>query len=39
MPDHLHLLLQIPLKMSISYFVGYLKGKSSFIWTSYKFKI
>ena len=29
MPDHVHLLLEIPPKMSISYFMGYLKGKSS----------
>ena len=28
-PDHVHLLLSIPQKMSVSYFVGYLKGKSS----------
>ena len=28
-PDHVHLLLSIPPKMSISYFIGYLKGKSS----------
>lgn len=28
-PDHVHLLLSIPPKMSGSYFVGYLKGKSS----------
>ena len=28
-PDHVHLLLCIPPKMSVSYFVGYLKGKSS----------
>ena len=27
--DHAHLLLAIPLKMSVSSFVGYLKGKSS----------
>jgi len=27
MPDHVHLLLQIPLKMSVSYFMGSLKGK------------
>lgn len=27
--DHVHLLLRIPPKMSVSYFVGYLKGKSS----------
>ncbi len=25
MPDHVHLLLQIPPKMSVSYFMGYLK--------------
>lgn len=29
MPDHVHLLLEIPPKMSVSYFMGYLKGKSS----------
>ena len=28
-PDHIHLLLRIPPKMSISGFMGYLKGKSS----------
>ena len=28
-PDHIHLLLSIPPKMSISCFMGYLKGKSS----------
>ena len=28
-PDHVHLLLSIQPKMSVSYFVGYLKGKSS----------
>ena len=28
-PDHVHLLLSIPPKMSVSYFVGYLKGKSA----------
>lgn len=28
-PDYVHLLLSIPPKMSVSYFVGYLKGKSS----------
>ena len=26
-PDHIHLLVEIPPKMSVSYFVGYLKGK------------
>lgn len=28
-PDHVHLLLEIPPKMSVSGFMGYLKGKSS----------
>ena len=28
-PDHLHLLLSIPPKISVSGFMGYLKGKSS----------
>ena len=28
-PDHIHLLLSIPPKISISSFMGYLKGKSS----------
>ena len=28
-PDHVHLLVSIPPKMSVSSFVGYLKGKSS----------
>ena len=28
-PDHIHLLLEIPPKMSVSSFMGYLKGKSS----------
>ena len=30
-PDHIHLLVEIPPKMSVSYFVGYLKGKSTLI--------
>ncbi|MDR2975976.1 MAG: IS200/IS605 family transposase [Streptococcaceae bacterium] len=29
MPDHVHLLLAIPPKISVSSFMGYLKGKSS----------
>ena len=29
MPDHVHLLLSIPPKYSISNFMGYLKGKSA----------
>ena len=28
-PDHIHMLVKIPPKMSISSFMGYLKGKSS----------
>ncbi|MDR3541109.1 MAG: IS200/IS605 family transposase [Negativicutes bacterium] len=28
-PDHIHMLLSIPPKISVAYFVGYLKGKSS----------
>ena len=29
MPDHIHMLVAIPPKMSVSSFVGYLKGKSA----------
>jgi putative transposase len=29
MPDHVHLLVAIPPKLSVSSFMGYLKGKSS----------
>ena len=29
MPDHIHMLVKIPPKMSVSNFMGYLKGKSS----------
>lgn len=29
MPDHVHLLLSIPPKTSVSSFMGYLKGKSA----------
>jgi len=28
-PDHIHMLVSIPPKISVVYFVGYLKGKSS----------
>lgn len=28
-PDHIHMLVEIPPKMSISSFMGYLKGKSA----------
>ena len=30
-PDHIHLLVEIPPKMSVAGFVGFLKGKSSLI--------
>ena len=30
-PDHIHMLLAIPPKMSVSGFMGFLKGKSSLI--------
>ena len=29
MPDHVHMLVSIPTKISVSSFMGYLKGKSS----------
>ena len=29
MPDHIHMLVRIPLKIAVSNFMGYLKGKSS----------
>ena len=28
-PDHVHMLVEIPSSISVSYFVGYLKGKST----------
>ena len=41
-PDHVHMLVEIPPKMSVSGFVGYLKGKSSLIiyqrWGNLKYK-
>ena len=41
-PDHIHMLVQIPPKISVSGFVGYLKGKSSIMiyqqWGNAKFK-
>ena len=40
-PDHIHMLLSIPPKMSVSGFMGYLKGKSSLMifqkWGNMKF--
>ena len=35
MPDHVHLLLSIPPKMSVSRFMGYLKGKSALMIFAY----
>lgn len=29
MPDHVHMLVSIPSKISVSSFMGYLKGKST----------
>ena len=41
-PDHIHMLLEIPPKMSVSGFMGFLKGKSSLMiyqkWGNIKFK-
>ena len=41
-PDHIHILVEIPPKMSISGFMGFLKGKSSQMiyekWGDVKFK-
>ncbi|MDY6282545.1 MAG: IS200/IS605 family transposase [Erysipelotrichaceae bacterium] len=41
-PDHVHMLVEIPLKYSVSQFMGYLKGKSSLMiyekWGNMKYK-
>ena len=41
-PDHVHMLVSVPPKLSVSGFVGYLKGKSSLMiyqkWGNAKFK-
>lgn len=41
-PDHVHMLLEIPPKMSVSGFMGYLKGKSSLMiyekWGNMRYK-
>lgn len=41
-PDHIHILVAIPPKMSVSSFMGFLKGKSSLMiyekWGNIKFK-
>ncbi len=40
-PDHIHMLVSIPPKMSVAGFMGYLKGKSSLMiyqkWGNMKF--
>ena len=42
MPDHIHMLVSIPPKISVSSFMGYLKGKSSVMiyqrWGNLKYK-
>ena len=41
-PDHVHMLIEIPPKMSVSGFMGFLKGKSSIMiyqrWGNMKYK-
>ena len=41
-PDHVHMLIEIPPKMSVSGFMGYLKGKSSLMiyekWGNMRYK-
>ncbi len=41
-PDHIHMLVEIPPKISVSGFMGYLKGKSSLqiyeAWSNIKYK-
>ena len=41
-PDHIHMLVEIPPKMSVSSFMGFLKGKSSIMiyerWGNVKYK-
>ena len=41
-PDHIHMLIEVPPKISISSFMGFLKGKSSLMiyerWGNMKFK-
>ncbi|WP_288570574.1 IS200/IS605 family transposase, partial [uncultured Mitsuokella sp.] len=41
-PDHIHILVEIPPKISVSNFMGFLKGKSSLIiyekWGNMKYK-
>ena len=41
-PDHIHILVEIPPKISVSNFMGFLKGKSSLMiyekWGNMKYK-
>ena len=41
-PDHVHMLVEIPPKMAVSWFMGFLKGKSSLMiyekWGNLKYK-
>ena len=41
-PDHIHMLIEIPPKMSVSWFMGFFKGKSSLMiyerWGNLKYK-
>lgn len=41
-PDHVHILVEIPPKMAVSWFMGFLKGKSSLMiyekWGNLKYK-
>ena len=39
MPDHVHMLVSIPPKYSVSQFMGYLKGKSSLMIFKYILKL
>lgn len=42
-PDHIHILVEIPPKISVSSFMGFLKGKSSLMiyerWSNIKYSI
>ena len=38
-PDHVHMLVEIPSKYSVSSFMGFLKGKSSIISSTPKFSV
>ena len=41
-PDHIHILVEVPPKISVSNFMGFLKGKSSLMiyekWGNMKYK-